>query len=62
MEYLGLNQNNYLMYWWFDYTIWLMLQYKFMAPANMISANDDMQDFLKHFSLNGIKQFNLCRQ
>lgn len=50
-----------LWFWWFDYTIWLMLQYKFMTPANMISVNDDMQEYLKHFSLNGIKQFNICR-
>jgi len=47
--------------WWFDYTVWLMLQYKFMTPAKMISVNDDMEQFLKCFSLNGIKQFNICR-
>lgn len=47
--------------WWIDYSVWLMLQYKFMAPAKMIGINDDMQDYLKHFSLNGIKQFSICR-
>lgn len=47
--------------WWFDYTVWLMLQYKFMSPAKMISVNEDMENFLKCFSLNGIKQFSICR-
>jgi len=47
--------------WWFDYTVWLMLQYKFMAPAKMISINDDMENFLKCFSLNGIKPTTICR-
>jgi len=46
--------------WWFDYTVWLMLQYKFMTPAKMISFNADMEDYLKHFSLNGIKKFSIC--
>jgi hypothetical protein len=40
---------------WYDYQIWLMLQMKFMMPAYMISKNNDMQDFLKQFSLNGLK-------
>lgn len=44
--------------WWIDYTVWLMLQYRFMAPAKMISAGDDMEQFLKCFSLNGIKQYS----
>jgi len=47
--------------WWIDYSVWLMLQFKFMAPAKMISVNDDMADYLKHFSLNGIKSFNICK-
>jgi hypothetical protein len=40
---------------WFDYQVWLMLQMKFMTPAYMIAKNDDMQEFMKQFSLNGIK-------
>jgi len=47
--------------WWVDYSVWLMLQYKFMVPAMMIGYNDDMQDYLKHFSLNGIKRFSICQ-
>jgi hypothetical protein len=47
--------------WWFDYTVWLMLQYKFMMPARMISVSDDMHDFLKCFSLNGIKPTTICK-
>jgi hypothetical protein len=46
---------------WFDYQVWLMLQMKFMTPAYMMSNNDDMQAFLKQFSLNGIKASNLCK-
>lgn len=47
--------------WWFDYCVWLMLQYQFMTPAKMIGMGDDMEQYLKHFSLNGIKQFSICR-
>jgi len=47
--------------WWFDYSVWLMLQWKFMSPAKMIAYNDDMENFLKCFSLNGIKSFNICK-
>ncbi len=47
--------------WWIDYSVWLMLQFKFMAPAKLISANDDMEQFLRTFSLNGVKHFNICR-
>jgi hypothetical protein len=47
--------------WWIDYSVWMMLQFKFMAPAKMISVNDDMEQFLRCFSLNGIKSFNICR-
>lgn len=47
--------------WWIDYSVWLMLQYKFMMPAKIIGINDDMQEYLKCFSLNGIKQHNICR-
>jgi hypothetical protein len=47
--------------WWFDYSVWLMLQFKFMTPAMMIARNDEMQKWLGHFSLNGIKSSNLCK-
>lgn len=47
--------------WWIDYSVWLMLQYKFMMPAQMISVNDDMAKFIQTFSLNGIKSVNLCK-
>jgi hypothetical protein len=46
---------------WVDYQVWLMLQMKFMMPAYMIAKNDDMQEFMKQFSLNGIKSSNLCK-
>jgi hypothetical protein len=41
--------------------VWLMLQRKFMLPAAMISRNDDMEKFIGHFSLNGVKNFSICR-
>ena len=47
--------------WWIDYSVWMMLQYKFMSPAKFISINDEKENFLKQFSLNGIKSFNICR-
>ena len=46
---------------WFDYQVWLMLQMKFMTPAYMIAKNDDVQEFMKQFSLNGVKSSNLCK-
>ena len=41
--------------WLFDYYIWMMLQMKFMGPARMIARGDEMEKFVNHFSLNGIK-------
>jgi hypothetical protein len=40
--------------------MWLYLQYKFMTPTMMIARNDEMQKFIGHFSLNGIKS-NICK-
>lgn len=47
--------------YWFDYIVWIMLQYKFMTLAKFIDVNDDMENFLKTFSLNGIKQYSICK-
>lgn len=47
--------------WWIDYTVWIMLQYKFMLPAHIIGLGDDMEQYLKCFSLNGIKNYSICR-
>jgi len=47
--------------WWIDYSVWLMLQCKFMAPAKLISHNDEMQKFLERYSLNGIKATTICK-
>jgi hypothetical protein len=41
--------------------IWWMLQLKFTVPAMMISRNEEMEKFISHFSLNGIKSFNICK-
>ena len=47
--------------WWIEYSVWLMLQVKFMGPARMISRNDEMEKFMSHFSLNGIKIPTICK-
>ena len=41
---------------WIDYSVWLMLQYKFMLPAELIKANDEWSDYIGRISLNGIKR------
>jgi len=41
--------------------VWLMLQRKFMMPAMMISRRSDMEDFMKRYSLNGIKVPTICK-
>ena len=46
---------------WFDYQMWLMLQFKFMSPARMISRGGEMETFMKQYSLNGIKPFNFSK-
>ncbi len=45
--------------WWIDYSVWMMLQFQFTMPAKIISYNDDMENFLRQFSLNGIKRLPL---
>jgi hypothetical protein len=35
--------------------VWLMLQRKFMGPAMMIAKGNEMETFMKQFSLNGLK-------
>ena len=52
---------NNLFFAWYDYQIWLLLQMKFMAPANMIAKGNDMEKFMSHFSLNGIKVPTICK-
>ena len=41
--------------------VWLMLQRKFTVPAMMIANGGEMEKWLGHFSLNGIKGSNLCK-
>jgi hypothetical protein len=41
--------------------VWLMLQRKFMGPAMMIAKGGEMEKWLSHFSLNGIRSSNLCK-
>ena len=50
-----------LLDWWIEYSVWLILQYKFMMPAAVIARNDAMEDWMKHFSLNGIKIPTICK-
>ncbi len=55
-EYIGLLLSDPL-----SIPVWWMLQLKFMLPAMVIARNDSMEHFIKHFSLNGIKSFNICK-
>lgn len=43
--------------------VWWMLQVKFMLPAMLIARNDSMEEFIKTYSLNGIKSNlgNMCK-
>lgn len=41
--------------------VWLMLQRKFMMPAMMIAKRSDVEDFMKQYSLNGIKVPTICK-
>lgn len=45
---------------WFDYCMWLYLENKFYGPARMIAKNDEMQKWMGHFSLNGVRS-NICK-
>ena len=45
----------------FDYQVWLMLQMKFMSPAAMIARGGEMEEFMKRYSLNGIKIPKICK-
>jgi hypothetical protein len=41
--------------------VWLMLQYKFMSPAAMIAKGDKMEQYMKMYSLNGLKVPTICK-
>jgi hypothetical protein len=41
--------------------VWLMLQRKFMMPAMMIAKSGEMEDFMKRYSLNGMKVPTICK-
>jgi hypothetical protein len=43
-----------------DYNIYLMLYMKFMWPAEVMKANDELGQFMSQFTLNGIRS-NLCK-
>jgi len=46
---------------WFDFWVKAMLEQKFMGPAKMMARGDEMEKFVKHFSLNGIKIPTICK-
>ena len=46
---------------WFDYQVWLMVQMKFMSPAAIIAQGSEMEQFMKQFSLNGIRSPKFCK-
>jgi hypothetical protein len=45
----------------FSLPIWLYLQYKFISPASMIARGNEMEEFIKRYSLNGIKIPTICK-
>jgi len=46
--------------WLYDYYIHVMLQMYFKGPASLIAKGDQAEQFVKQFSLNGIK--TICKQ
>jgi hypothetical protein len=44
-----------------DYCMWFYLQNKFSGPARMIARGAEMEEFMKQFSLNGIRNPNICK-
>lgn len=44
-----------------DYCMWLFLQNKFSGPARMIARGSEMEEFIKHFTLNGVKASTICK-
>lgn len=42
-----------------DYNVWLFLQWYYL-PMKIISKGDELDQFISHFSLNGIKPFTMC--
>ncbi len=49
-----------VIFWWFDFYVHNMLQLHF-APYYLMSKGRDAEQWISHFSTNGMKQFNLCR-
>ena len=56
---LGAEMN--LMNPYYDYGIWLFLQWYYL-PMRIMAKGDDIDQFLSQFTLNGIKSFNICRK
>jgi hypothetical protein len=54
MEFSSPQANNL-----FDYSIWMFLQWYYM-PMTLISKGDEMDKFISHFTLNGVKPFTMC--
>jgi hypothetical protein len=46
---------------WVDYQVWLLVQMKFTTTATMIAQGAEMEQFMKQFSLNGIRNPNICK-
>jgi hypothetical protein len=42
-----------------DYGVWMFLQWYYM-PMTLISKGDEMDKFISHFTLNGVKPFTMC--
>lgn len=56
MEFLELCRSDPL-----SIPVWWMLQIHFMLPAHLIARNNQLEEHMKYFTLNGIKTFNSYR-
>ena len=56
---LMLQPANDVIDWWFDYSMWIMLQ-KYYAPYRLPDSISDVERWVQTVSLNGVKSSNLC--
>lgn len=45
---------------WFDSWMWIMIKMMY-SPYSVLGRGDDVEQFVKQFSLNGFKSGNICK-
>jgi hypothetical protein len=43
-----------------DYGVWMFLQWYYMPMTLISKVGDEMDKFISHFTLNGVKPFTMC--